>query len=120
MLSSIHKVASRYLLARSLPPVSDINDAHMAIMQILMRSGWEQGYGGKVIKKVKAPFQHAPKIFTLETLRDGDMLVKDPGGRVLSKVDLKTPISYDGIMNAARVLNSGPQKVMKVALTSKD
>jgi len=115
MLSSILKVAARYLLAKQgLPGQSnDINDVHMAIKQILMNSGWESGFGGKIIKKVKGPFQQTPKVFTLDILRDGDMLVKDQGGRVLSKVDLKMPLSYDGIMNAARTLNSGPQKIMK-------
>lgn len=109
-MSSILKVAAQFISRYSMP---ETNDAQLSIMQILLRSGWENSFSGKLIKKVKSPFSASPSIYTLETLKDGDLIVKDRGGRVLAKVDMKGPMSAPEIMNAARTLNNGVAKVMK-------
>jgi len=104
MASMILRVASRYMEA-------DTHDTQLAINQILMRNGWSPGPNGKLIKKVKAPFQMSPKIYVLETLRDGDLAVRDNGGRVLSKVDITDDMSNAQILDAAKRLNNGAQSV---------
>jgi hypothetical protein len=88
------------------------HDTQLAITQILLRSGWEQGIGGRIIKKVKVPMQHSPKIYSLEALRDGYIATKDREGRVHGKVKLKPGMSNSDIMNAAKVLNSAAAKVV--------
>jgi hypothetical protein len=90
----------------------DTHDTQLAITQILLRSGWEQGLGGRVIKKVKVPMQHSPKIYSLEALRDGHLVTKDRDGRVYSKVKLKPNMSNSDIMSAAKALNSAAAKVV--------
>jgi hypothetical protein len=84
----------------------------MAVTQILLRSGWEQGIGGRVIKKVKAPLQSSPKVYVLEMLRDGHLATRDRDGRVLAKVRLKPSMSNSDIMNAAKMLNNAAAKLM--------
>lgn len=86
---------------------SDTYDTQLAINQILIRNGWEQASNGKLIRRVRVPFQHTPKVYVLETLRDGDLAVRDNGGRVLTKVDLSDHMSNTQIMDAAKRLNSG-------------
>jgi hypothetical protein len=112
-MTSILRVAALALQARSIPPPgADTYDTQLAITQILLRSGWEQGVGGRVIKKVKAPLQSSPKIYVLEALRDGHLATRDRDGRVLAKVPLKPSMSHSDIMNAAKTLNNGAAKLV--------
>jgi hypothetical protein len=92
--------------------MADTYDTQMAITQILLRSGWEQGMGGKVIKKTKAPLQSSPKVYVLEKLKDGNLATRDRDGRVLAKVPLKPSMSHGDIMNAAKALNNAAAKMV--------
>jgi hypothetical protein len=40
------------------------------------------------------------------------LLVKDRDGRILSKVDLNENMTNSQIMDAAKILNQGPKKVV--------
>jgi hypothetical protein len=100
------RIVARFLQAR------DTYDTQLAINQILLRSGWEMGVSGKLIKKVRVPLQQSPKVYTLEPLKDGDLVVRDNGGRVTSKVDLSELVSNAQIMGAARRLNDGVQRLV--------
>jgi hypothetical protein len=109
--TSILRVASRALQAK--PELQqDTYDTQMAITQILLRNKWEQGIGGRIIKKVKSTLQSSPKIYVLDVSKDGLLLVKDRDGRVSSKVVIKPHMSNSEIMAAARTLNDGAAKLV--------
>lgn len=95
------------------PTTPDTHDSQMAIIHLLTQNGWKSGMGGKFIKQVKTPYQHTPKTYVLDMLRDGHLAVLDrQTGKVLSKVRLKPQMSHSDIMNAAKTLNNGAAKLM--------
>lgn len=100
------RVASRFFEAR------DTRDTQLAINQILMREGWSEGVRGKLIKRVKAPFQMSPKVYVLESLPGDVLAVKDSGGSVTSKVDLTHLETPNEIWSAAQKLDKGVPKVV--------
>jgi hypothetical protein len=83
----------------------------LAITQILLRGDWEKTSLGKIVKKVKAPFQQTPKMYFLET-QGNTMFVRDQTGRVHARVDLTNVITHAQIMGAAKTLNNAAVKVV--------
>lgn len=109
-MSMILRIAAAFLdrMYRTGP---DVHDTQLAIKQILLRSGWGE-IGGRVTKRVKHPFKSMPVLVRLEEVGDGDLIVRDQGGRVLSKVDVSELQTNAQIMDAARKLNNGIQQVV--------
>ena len=107
-MSPILRIASQALTAMS----DQAHDTQLAITQILLRSGWEKSSLGKIVRKVKTPFQTAPKIYFLDTVGTR-MFVREQGGRVTSKVELTEGMSHAEILAAAKILNNLAVKFMQ-------
>jgi hypothetical protein len=78
----------------SLVKQADVNDNKLAITHILLRNGWEN-VNGRVFKKVKFPGKTTPDVINLDNKLPNFLMVKNVGGKILSKIDI--PATMDNI-----------------------
>jgi hypothetical protein len=100
---------------RTTPAPRDSFDTQLAITQILLRKGWEETSTGKIMRKVRGPFDRTPKLFFVITTPNGKMMVRDQTGKVYPKsiIELSSISTKSDILEAAIKLNNGVVRVVQ-------